>query len=98
MAEGVTHSKKIGGTGSNGIWQLSNLSVHNNTINLSAGGANGVVEDNGDTTIFTSAKNNIFMDNSYTLGTNLSPFRWNNQSLTASEWTATGQEKGGSFH
>ena len=60
-----------------GTYRLRNISVHDNTVDVSRGGASGAVQDMGDSTIFSDRS--IRMDrNAYVVGANRHPFAWAN--------------------
>ena len=84
---------------------VQNLYVHDNIVTQStlprSGGelsvGAGIVTDiAGNSAIFTS-RNNRFVNNRYTLGTNPRPFAWNNGTRTETEWKSYGQDTGGVF-
>ena len=70
--------------------QLSNFWVHDNTVTLDGGEYSGIVQYVGDNSYFTS-KNNRFTGNRWTTAGG-TPFRWNNTTLTLSQWNAAGQQ------
>lgn len=89
-----------------GPYVVQNLYVHDNTIKqntaMAAGLTNaaaGIVEDNGDTTVFTT-RNNRYRNNTYTLlplGGGQSPgFEWQGW-LNDTQWKALGQDTTGTF-
>ena len=84
---------------------VQNLYVHDNIItqaNLPRSGGElsvgaGIVTDiAGNSAIFTS-RNNRYVNNRYTLGSNPRPFAWNNGTRTEAEWKSYGQDTGGVF-
>jgi parallel beta-helix repeat protein len=83
---------------------VQNLFVHNNIITQTDAPAGiyqtsvaaGIAEDTGDTSVLTSL-NNRFVDNTYYLGNNPSPFCWGNY-MTRSGWQQDGQDLAGTFH
>jgi len=82
------------GSGSHGLYELANLSVHDNTIRQTTGHAAGLV---GDEPVFTS-KQNRFTGNHYNLGdTTLKQFRWWNADRSDEEWRDYGQDVTGTF-
>jgi parallel beta-helix repeat protein len=81
------------GTGKYGVYTLTNLWAHDNTINLPQG-LNGVWGETNST--FTS-KNNRFDRNTYNAHTN-NPFWWNARHISWAEWQANGQDPNGTFN
>jgi parallel beta-helix repeat protein len=84
---------------------VQNLYVHDNivtqsTLPRSSGelsvGAGIATDIAGNTAVFTS-RNNRFVNNRYTLGSNPRPFAWMNGTRTESEWKAYGQDVTGTF-
>ncbi len=84
---------------------VQNLYVHDNTITQSnlprngnelSVGAGIATDIAGNSAIFTS-RNNRFVNNRYTLGTNPRPFAWNFGTRTEAEWRSYGQDTGGVF-
>ncbi|WP_243937932.1 right-handed parallel beta-helix repeat-containing protein [Methylobacterium sp. J-059] len=79
-----------------GTYLLRNISIHDNTIDVSAGGSSGAVQDTGDLRIFSDRS--IRMDrNIYIVGPNRSPFSWANETGGRDLMTAHGQELSGTF-
>jgi hypothetical protein len=79
-----------------GTWVVQNVWVHDNFIDLTQGGSIGGVQDYGNNAIFTS-RNNRFDRNTYQLGTNTSPFQWNNSGGGKSFWQSFGFDLNGTF-
>jgi len=79
-----------------GPWYVQNVWAHDNTIDLSKGGSIGGVQDLGNNAIFT-ARNNKFDRNHYILGTNKSPFWWNNKQSNKAFWQSQGMDLNGTF-
>jgi parallel beta-helix repeat protein len=84
---------------------VQNMYVHDNIITQSSPprtsgelsvGAGIVTDIGGNSAIFTS-RNNRFVNNRYTLGSNPRPFAWNSGTRTESEWKSYGQDTGGVF-
>lgn len=94
---GVIGFEEDRGSGSQGVYTLSNLHVFGNLIDLTAGGFNGVSESRGEGSVFGLAKKNRFENNYYRLKSHTSPFLWQNRILDASEWKAAGQDVEGGF-
>ncbi len=79
-----------------GTYRLRNISVHDNTIDVSKGGASGAVQDLGDSTIFSDPS--IRMDrNTYIIGANHRPFAWANTFGGATFIQDHAQEQSGTF-
>ncbi|RYZ78448.1 MAG: right-handed parallel beta-helix repeat-containing protein, partial [Proteobacteria bacterium] len=75
---------------------VQNIYVHHNTVDISKGGTTGVAQDTGDNAIFTSR--NVKLDyNTYIMGSNPSPFHYNNQQGPKSLFQNAGQELHGVF-
>jgi len=74
---------------------LQNVYVHDNTVTLAGGEFAGAVQYVGDNSAFTS-RGNRFDRNHWTI-VGGSPFRWNNATLTETQWQAAGQDVGGTF-
>ena len=75
--------------------QLVNLWVHDNIVRLDSAEYSGVVQHVGDDSYFTS-KSNRFDGNQWTLpGATALAFRWNDTSLTWSQWRAAGHDAKG---
>ena len=71
----------------------TNLPRNGNELSVGAGIATDIA---GNTALFTS-RNNRFVNNRYTLGTNPRPFAWNFGTRTEAEWRSYGQDTGGVF-
>jgi hypothetical protein len=97
VSNSATHGNGIAllqqdrGGGSQGAWIVQNVHVHNNTVDLSTGGATGAVQDVGDNAIFTSRGNSFDYDTFIGTGTNNS-FAWNNSWMSLAQFQAAGQE------
>ena len=94
---GIALIQQNRGSGPYGLHLVQNVWVHDNVVDMSAGGASGGVEDISDDSIFTS-RNNRFDKNGYTLGNNGNPFAWMDSWGNASFWQARGLDPNGSFH
>lgn len=92
---GIVAIQQNRGSGRFGPYLVRNLSVHDNTVTMAAG-ESGVVQDVGDTTVFTG-RNNRFTHNTYRTTGNDHPFAWMNRPRTEAEWLAYGQDATGSF-
>jgi len=95
-ANGIALLQQNRGSGTQGVHLVQNDFVHDNVVDMSAGGASGAVQDVGDLAIFTS-RNNRFANNTYVLGTNKSVFAWMNNWLTPLQWQGYGQDLTGVF-
>ena len=82
-----------------GPWHVQNVWAHDNTIDLSKGGNIGGVQDENNNAMFiASVHNNRFDRNHYILGTNKSPFLWNNEQGNKAFWQGQGMDLNGTFH
>lgn len=89
----ITENRGADGTsGLYGTWLVQNVHVHNNNINVSAGGLTGAETDNGATGIFTS-QGNWFNNNTYTGAGN--SFFWNGIKGNFAFFEGQGQELNG---
>lgn len=80
-----------------GPYLIQNVYVHDNAIDLSAGGGIGGVTDfPGGQAMFTT-RNNRFQNNRYKLGTNKVPFQWSGKSGSQSFWQGLGMDLNGTF-
>ena len=88
------------GTGDYGPYIVRNLHVHDNDVDVSAGGATGVAIYGSGTSfnVFSSTRLNRFVKNTYRLGTNPEPFTWNDGRIDDSRWRALGMDVTGNFH
>jgi parallel beta-helix repeat protein len=85
------------GTGDYGVWDLVDVTVHDNTITMSSG-VSGLRQNVGDDTYYTG-KGNGFQDNTYYLDDfSAERFWWMNGVRTRDEWTAYGQDTTGAFY
>lgn len=85
----------------NGIWEMRNFHVHDNTTNqqgtIQAGaGMTGIIGPDGQPAVFTSMGNN-FTTNHYALGANTNYFLWSAGATNETAWKAAGQDTGGTF-
>jgi len=80
-----------------GEFELKNLYVHDNYIEQPAGQTGFFVAagPHGDKPL--TSWNNRFQNNTYKLGTNPQPFRWQYSLITAAQWKAHGQDTTGTF-
>jgi hypothetical protein len=88
------------GSGSLGAYLLSNLYVHDNEVHQTTttdggSGRSGIAEyDANSTQVFTSL-NNRFVNNTYYLTPQRTPFFWMHKDITEHEWQGYGQDVGG---
>jgi hypothetical protein len=94
-SDGIGLIEQARGSGVQGPYILQNIYVHDNNIDMSAGGQTGAVEDNGDTALFT--RNIKFDRNNYTLGNNTNAFEWNNGQGGKAFWQSFGLDLNGTF-
>jgi parallel beta-helix repeat protein len=95
--EGIIALQASRGSGALGPWVVQNLSVHDNTVQLIAGGNMGIDRYGGDAGVWTT-RNNHFEHNSYNLQTApVSPFIWAAAYKTDAQWKAYGNDNTGSF-
>lgn len=80
-----------------GVWEVRNVKVHNNGVNITKGGNIGGVQDLGSNKMFQAAAGNLFSANTYTLGSNTSPFSWNNAQGDKTFWQGYGMDLKGIF-
>jgi hypothetical protein len=96
--EGIMAIQADRGSGRLGVWVTRNLSVHDNTIQLIAGGNSGIDRYSGTTAIWTSL-NNHFEHNTYNLQTaGPASFEWNQSYLTDAQWRALGNDDTGTYN
>jgi len=96
--EGIMALMADRGSGSRGVWQVQNLSVHDNTVELIAGGNMGIDRYSGTTAIWSSL-NNHFERNTYQLrSAPAAPFIWNQAYLADAKWRALGNDETGVFN
>jgi parallel beta-helix repeat protein len=95
--EGIIATQADRGSGSQGAYVVQNLSVHDNTVQLIAGGNMGIVRYSGDTGLWT-VNNNHFEHNTYNLQTApAAPFLWAGSALTEAQWRAAGNDATATF-
>lgn len=93
-ADGIGAVQQQRGSGAHGPYELSNLWVHDNTVRMSQG-FNGLVQDIGDRSYFSS-RNNRFDRNRYWVpGGNV--FAWMDAEVPEVQWKSFGQDLTGSF-
>ena len=91
---GITALQSARGSGAYGVHDLTNLYVHDNSVDLGSG-RQGVVENAGSTAVFTSM-NIRFARGIYRLGSS-SAFLWRGQTLTDAGWKGYGMDVDGTF-
>jgi hypothetical protein len=95
--EGIIALQADRGSGSLGPWVVQNLKVHDNTVQLIAGGNMGIERYSGDAGVWSS-RNNHFEHNTYQLQTApSSPFIWAAGYKTAPQWKSYGNDDTGTF-
>ncbi len=72
-----------------GPHDVANVYVHHNNVTMGQG-HNGLAQDIGDNSVFTS-RNNRFVGNTYSTGPG-DFFEWDNRQINFDEWRAYGQE------
>lgn len=71
-------------------WEVENLWVHGNSVNMTSDGQTGVYQVVGDSTYYTT-RHNQFDDNTYVLG-GTSSFIWADALQNKTQWRAYGQD------
>lgn len=94
-ADGITGMQTARGAGAHGAYELRNLYVHDNLIEM-ATGTTGIAEFVGDPSVFFSF-NNRFENNTYLLPDDGRYYAWGGRELTAAEWIATGNDETGEW-
>ena len=95
LSNGIGVMQQTRGSGKYGTWRLQNIDVHDNVVNMSAGGRSGVAEDNGDPGVFT--RNVKFDRDTYILGGRREVFEWGGRTGDAAYLRSQGQELNGTF-
>ncbi len=95
-AGGISGMQQDRGSGRYGLYQLRNFHVHGNEVRA-AQGYIGVVQDSGDSDVFSAARANRFEGNTYDVGSVDKPFAWMDAPRTPSEWRAYGHDTDGTF-
>ncbi len=93
---GIVGIQQERGTGAYGPYVLENLYVHGNTI-IMPSGRSGVGRDVGDDAVFTG-RDNRFVDNTYYLGANATPFQWFDGPQSEAAWQRYGHDVAGKFY
>ncbi len=93
-ADGIAGIDQGRGGGALGPWRLDQLDVHDNVIHLPTGWT-GVGQDIGDNSVFD--RDIAFYRNSYVLGSQARPFKWQNTELTPAQWQSYGHDPEGWF-
>jgi nitrous oxidase accessory protein NosD len=88
------------GTGAYGARIVQNLHVHDNSVDVSVNGVSGIgIYGSGTPTdVFSSARNNRFVHNTYWLGSNDRPFTWKDGKVTDEAWRGLGMDVTGTFN
>lgn len=84
------------GSGDYGPWELRNLYVHDNYIDMAVGGYIGIWNLDVDDDVYDSW-GNVFNNNHYRLGSNPEPYCWRSWFWTAAEWVAHGNDTTGTW-
>jgi parallel beta-helix repeat protein len=97
---GITAIEGNRGTGAYGPRIVQNLNVHDNSVDVSVSGVSGIgIYGTGTTTdVFSSARNNRFARNTYSLGSNARPFTWKDGKITDEAWRGLGMDVTGTFN
>jgi len=93
---GIAAIESDRGSGSQGVYDVVNLYVHDNTVIQPSGRAAGAVQNVGSNAVYTS-RNNRFAANTYDLGSSARQFRWMNNDRTRVEWRGYGMDVNGTF-
>jgi hypothetical protein len=91
---GITALQSDRGSGAYGVHDLTNLYVHDNTVDLGSG-KQGVVQNSGSNAVFTSM-NVRFAAHTYRLGAS-SHFLWKGETLGDAGWRSYGFDVDGTF-
>ena len=94
--DGITAREYPRGSGTYGPHIIKNLYVHDNTTS-SKSGSTGVLQGTGVNDIYTAARNNRFVNNTYTLNGMATPFYWMNGTKSSSQWKGFGEDVNGKF-
>ena len=92
-AKGIHVVDSDRGTGNQGVWEVRNLWVHDNTFIVDAG-YNGLRDNYGTGNVYN--RNNRFDFNTY-VANNANPFFGPSDRMTWSQWQALGYDLNGSF-
>lgn len=103
--QGIGANDDCRGNGSMGVWEVRNLSVHDNAITTGSSGPGtqrtGLMSNPGNNACAASSftsKNNRFERNTYSLGANPNYFMWLNGDRNESYWqTTAGQDTAGTI-
>jgi parallel beta-helix repeat protein len=93
---GIVLLEETRGTGNRGLYEVSDVSVHDNSVLSPTQQAGGLWNETSDTSYWTS-KNNSFAHNHYQAPSGASCFAWNGGNLNWSGWRSAGQDSTGSF-
>jgi hypothetical protein len=86
----VTQSNR--GAGAYGVYEIRNLSVHDNVVSFTEGWSGFKVNEGSDA--FYTSMNNRFDGNDYAVGGMPSPFMWGVQ-ISWSQWNGFGHDLNG---
>jgi len=84
------------GSGDRGPWELRNLYVHDNTIDMVAGGHTGIWNQDVDDDVYDSWGNR-FANNHYRLGSNPQYYFWQGAYRSTAQWIAYGNDTTGTW-
>ena len=79
-----------------GPHMVDDVWVHDNDIDMSAGGVTGFGQDVGDNSLYNLSVVK-FSGNRYMLGSSTRPYHWMNGLKTESEWKSYGEDQSGTF-
>ena len=79
---------------------MQNIWVHDNKVDMTKGGNTGAVEDDGDTALFSAARNIKFDRNTYMVNpnNNKNSFWWNDHTGGMAFWQSFGFDLNGTFN
>jgi parallel beta-helix repeat protein len=90
---GIIGLEAVRGSGAYGTRLLRLMSVHDNVVDVSAGGATGIGTYSTTSTASFSTTSNRWFHNTYLLGkTNLKPFAWKAGNVSETSWRALPQD------
>lgn len=86
--------------GTQGTFLVQNIWVHDNKVDMTKGGNTGAVEDDGDTALFSAARNIKFDRNTYMVNpnNNKNSFWWNDHTGGMAFWQSFGFDLNGTFN
>jgi parallel beta-helix repeat protein len=96
---GIGATQRARGSGTYGVREVRNFTVHDNVVSMSTG-QSGLIETTGNSTYYTS-KGNLFTRNTYRIGCQAKPFVWRDPAgqapyagVTVTQWAKTGNDAG----